>query len=75
MPSIEHEALVELFRSDPTLAVDLLHGVPGFELPDYDGIEVRPGEMQDLVPLEYRADVVVLLVKGDPVYAGRWRHG
>src|SRR5262249_48353661 len=47
----------------------LLRSVPGFKLPDFDTIEVRPGEMRDLVPLEYRADVVVLLVKEEPVYA------
>jgi hypothetical protein len=69
VPTIHHEELVELFRSDPTIAVDFLRASAGVELPAFDRIEVRPGEMRDLVPIEYRADVVVLLVKDKPVYA------
>jgi hypothetical protein len=69
VPTIHHEELVELFRSDPTIAVDFLRAIPGVELPAFDRIEVRPGEMRDLIPIEYRADVVVLLVKDKPVYS------
>jgi hypothetical protein len=68
MPSLEHEELVELFRSDPELAVDLLRGVPGVQISRYQTIEVKPADLVDLIPVSYRADVLVLLLDGKPVF-------
>jgi hypothetical protein len=66
--SLEHEELVELFRSDPELAIDLIRGVPGVQIPRYQTIEVKPADLVDLIPVSYRADVLVLLLDGKPVF-------
>lgn len=59
MPGIEHEALVELFRSRPSLAAELLKESFGVELA-FDAAETRESTLTAL-PTEYRADHVVVL--------------
>jgi hypothetical protein len=63
MPSHLHEALVALFRNRPTLAPELLRDALQMELPPFG--EVRPGsaDLTDIQPAEYRADLVLLLMK------------
>jgi hypothetical protein len=63
MPSHLHEALVALFRNRPTLAPELLRDALQMELPPF--AEVRPGsaDLTDIQPAEYRADLVLLLMK------------
>ncbi|MDN5861683.1 MAG: hypothetical protein L0H84_24035, partial [Pseudonocardia sp.] len=65
MPSHLHEALVELFRTRPELAVELLVGPLGMTLPDHVRASVEPGELTELAPTEYRADTVVVLREAD----------
>src|ERR1043165_1270132 len=69
MPSLTHEALVLFFRNRPELAPELLHDVLGVELPRYTEVRLEPAELTEAVPVEYRADLVVLLVNGEPVLA------
>ncbi|MGQ0779348.1 MAG: hypothetical protein ACT4NY_33865, partial [Pseudonocardiales bacterium] len=71
MPSLLHETLVEMFRHRPSLAVELLAGVLGVDVPGYERVRVDPGECTDLTPTEYRADTVVVLLSaaGRPVLA------
>ncbi|MFI1912165.1 hypothetical protein [Nocardia sp. NPDC020380] len=70
MPSILHEALVDLFRQRPRLAADLLTTVLGTPLPEFDCARLESGDFPDIDPTEYRADAVVVLADGvDPVLA------
>jgi hypothetical protein len=70
MPSSLHEALIEMFRNRPSLAAELLRGALGVELPDYQVARVESGDLPDLTPTEYRADVVVVLTAAEtPVLA------
>jgi hypothetical protein len=61
MPSLGHEEIVELFRLDPRLAIELLQRSGALTLPPFASLEVKPGELRELLPTERRVDVVVLL--------------
>lgn len=71
MPSSPHEGLVELFRQRPALAAELLAEPFDVDLPPYEQIRIESGDLGDLVPTEYRADLVVALrnIKDEPVLA------
>jgi hypothetical protein len=64
MPSPLHEAIVLLFRERPQLAPDLLRAALAAELPAFDEIRLESNELGDVVPPEYRADVVIVLSFG-----------
>lgn len=67
MPSQLHEMLLLLFRNRPTLAPELLREALHVELPSYTEVRLESADLTDVVPTEYRADLVVLLVEGKPV--------
>ena len=67
MPSLSHEALLLLFRNRPELAPELLRDALHVSLPPYAEARIESAELTDVVPTEYRADLVVLLVDGRPV--------
>ncbi len=67
MPSQLHEMLLLLFRNRPALVPDLLRDALHVELPVYSEVRLESAELTDVVPAEYRADLVVLLVDGKPV--------
>ena len=69
MPSRLHEALVLLFRNRPELAAELLRDVLHVELPEYREARVESADLGQVVPSEFRADLIVLLVDGRPVLA------
>jgi hypothetical protein len=69
MPSLLHEALIELFRNRPSLAPEVLRDALGVTIPSYTRAVVNPGELTQVVPTEYRADLVVLLNRSKPVLA------
>jgi hypothetical protein len=58
--SFDHEILVELFRNDGKLAVELLRTCAGITV---DHVRVAPGsiDLSQVAPTEYRADTVVVL--------------
>ena len=68
MPSHLHEALLLLFRNRPTLAPDLIRDALHFELPAFTEARIDSADLTDVKPAEYRADLVVLLLYGVPVY-------
>ncbi len=68
MPSLTHEGLVSLFRNRPELAPELLRNALGIDLPVYAEARVESADLTEVVPTEYRADLVVLLVDGKPVF-------
>jgi hypothetical protein len=68
MISMKHEGLVQLFRNRPLLAPELLK-VLEVKLPSFTEARVESAEFNQVVPTEYRADMVVLLLDGKPVFA------
>jgi hypothetical protein len=69
MASMQHEGLLLLFRNRPTLAPELLRDSLGLGLPAWSEARVESAELTEVVPTEYRADLVVLLLEGKPVFA------
>lgn len=67
MPSLDHESLVLLFRNQPELAAQLLREALHVELPAYTEARLASSDLTEVVPAEFRADAVVLLVDGRPV--------
>lgn len=56
-----------LFRNRPELAPELLSQVLGVKLPEYTDLKLESADLTEVVPTEYRADLVVLLVDEQPV--------
>ncbi len=71
MPSMPHEALVELFRARPTMAADLLTDTFAVTLPAYAGVRVEDSSIGQLVPTVRQADLVLTFLKasGAPALA------
>ena len=67
MPSQLHEALLLLLRNRPELAPDLLRDTLRCELPAYTEVRIESTDLNELQPTEYRADLVLLLLNGEPV--------
>ncbi|HTZ25740.1 MAG TPA: hypothetical protein VMC83_17235 [Streptosporangiaceae bacterium] len=61
MPSLLHEAPLELLRRNPGLAAAMLTGIPGVAVPEGGPASLAPGEVTASLPVELRADAVVLL--------------
>ena len=59
MPSLEHAALVEMFRSHPELIPLLLREVFGVDVSAYERLAVSDAILDQLTPTEFRADLVV----------------
>lgn len=60
MPSFDHELLVDLFRNDGKLAVELLGTCAGFAV-DHARVELGSIDLSQVAPTGYRADAVVVL--------------
>jgi hypothetical protein len=69
MASMQHEGLLLLFRNRPALAPELLRDALGMHLPQWTEARVESAELTEVVPTEYRADLVVLLLDGKPIFA------
>jgi flagellar biosynthesis/type III secretory pathway protein FliH len=69
MASLKHESLLLLFRNRPELAPQLLGEVLGLPLPRWTEARVESADLTEVVPAEYRADLVVLLLEGKPCFA------
>jgi hypothetical protein len=61
MPTLEHNGLVDLFRGNPALAPHLLERLFGLKLPPHAGVTVVESALDQLVPVEFRADLVLEL--------------
>lgn len=62
MPSYLHELVLLLFRNRSASAADLLRELD-VQLPDYDEVHAESSDLSDLRPAEYRADLVLFLVR------------
>jgi hypothetical protein len=69
MPSQLHEALLALFRNRLTLAPELLRDVLQLQLPPFHDVRAGSADLTDIQPAEYRADLVLLIMK-DAAAAG-----
>jgi hypothetical protein len=67
MPSQLHDVLVQFFRNRPDLAPILLREALGVTLPAYTEARIESATLTNVLPAEYRADMVVLLIDGKPV--------
>jgi hypothetical protein len=65
MPSLAHEILVDLFKTRPSLAAEILVEVLGISLPPYVEARLASSDLTEIQPAEYRADVVVVLLEQD----------
>ena len=61
MPSLEHNGLAELFRENPPLAPHFLEMLFGMTVPQHASVGVVDSSLDQLVPVEFRADLVVEL--------------
>jgi hypothetical protein len=68
MPSMLHESLLQLFRNRPTLAAELLRDTLGVPIPPFTEARVEEADLTQVLPTEYRADLVVILRHGAPVF-------
>ncbi|HUC00404.1 MAG TPA: hypothetical protein VMS11_11310 [Solirubrobacterales bacterium] len=64
MPSFDHEILVDLFREDGRLAVELLRRCAGISV-EHTRVEHRSIDLSQVAPTEYRADDVLVLFRRD----------
>lgn len=69
MPTLLHEVLLDLFRDRPTLAPELLERVFALDVPAFTRVDLAEANITELVPTEYRADLVVLLQEDRPILA------
>jgi hypothetical protein len=67
MVSFRHEGLVELFRNRPILAAEMLREALGVPVPPFSEVRIEPADLSEIVPRELRADLVLLLLDGQPV--------
>ncbi|WP_437949677.1 hypothetical protein WME98_01720 [Sorangium sp. So ce296] len=61
MPTLEHNALVEMFRDRPALAPRLLATLFHVEVPPHVAAAVVESSLDQLLPVEFRADLVLEL--------------
>ncbi|WP_437599068.1 hypothetical protein [Sorangium sp. So ce590] len=65
MPSVTHEALVELFKNRPTLAAEMLQDALGQPVPAFTEARVESSDLTEVMPSDRRADVIVVLLVGE----------
>ena len=58
--------MVQLFRNRPALAPELLRDALRVKLPRYTDVSIDSAEFTQVQPAEYRADLVIQLLRGKP---------
>jgi hypothetical protein len=59
MPSVPHEAVVEVLRENPQLVIELLTHALRLELPEHDQVVPESTDLGSALPTELRADMVL----------------
>jgi len=67
VPSLLHEAFVELLRNRPVLAAELLAEALSVPLPRFTDARIESADLAEVTPRELRADLLVLLLDERPV--------
>ncbi|XXT25530.1 hypothetical protein WME94_14615 [Sorangium sp. So ce429] len=65
MPSVTHEALVELFKNRPTLAAEMLQDALGQPVPAFTEARIVSSDLTEILPSDRRADVIIVLLVGE----------
>ncbi|WP_437598896.1 hypothetical protein WMF28_39525 [Sorangium sp. So ce590] len=65
MPSVTHEALVELFKNRPTLAAEMLQDALGQPVPTFTEARVESSDLTEVMPSDRRADVILVMLLGE----------
>lgn len=68
MVSLLHEGVIELVRDRPAFAADMLDRLLGLEVPAFTEARLAEATLNKLVPVEYRADAVVVFTERKPVF-------
>jgi hypothetical protein len=61
MPTLEHNAIVEMFRQNPELAPHFLAILFHLDVPPHASASVVESALDQLIPVEFRADLVIEL--------------
>jgi hypothetical protein len=61
MPSVTHEAPIELIRQHPDLAVELLRAMSDVDLPSDIAVSLGPTDLTEVVPIKFLADALVIV--------------
>ena len=61
MPTLEHNGLIEMFRENPGLAPHFLATLFHLEVPPHTSVRVADSSLDQLLPVEFRADLVLEL--------------
>ena len=61
MPTLEHNGLVDMFRGNPRLAPHLVEELLHLPVPPYESVAVVESTLDQLIPSEFRADLVLEL--------------
>jgi hypothetical protein len=61
MPSVTHEAPIELIRQNPGLAVELLRAMTDVKLPIDIDVSLGPTDLSEVVPVKFLADAMVVV--------------
>ncbi len=61
MPTLEHGSLIEMFRQNPDIAPHFLETLFGLQVPAYATIGVVESTLDQMIPVEFRADLVLEL--------------
>ena len=61
MPTLEHNAIVEMFRENPELAPHFLALLFHVNAPPHASVEVVESSLDQMIPVEFRADLVIEL--------------
>jgi hypothetical protein len=71
-PSLIHEGVIALVRDNPAFAASLLRDLLNVDVPRFDEARLMEAALNELVPVEYHADAVVLFDviynKKEPVF-------
>jgi hypothetical protein len=61
MPTLEHNAPIEMFRENPSLVAHFLATVFHMEVPPHASVRVADSALDQMLPVEFRADLVLEL--------------
>ena len=64
-PSLIHEGVIALVRDNPAFAASLLRDLLHDDVPRFDEARLTEATLNELVPVEYHADAVVLFDLSD----------
>lgn len=68
MVSLLHEGMIELVRDRPAFVADLLGRLLDVQVPAFTEARLAEATLNKLVPVEYRADAVIVFTDREPVF-------